>query len=123
MKKYRLTAIIVFLIFSALMIAAPSSFGEDIKARMKARLPAIDALKAQGIVGENNRGFLEFRGAPRQADILGAENADRKAVYEAIAAQTGITPELVGSRRAIQIREVAKPGEWLQDESGKWYRR
>ncbi|MBW2521848.1 MAG: DUF1318 domain-containing protein, partial [Deltaproteobacteria bacterium] len=29
----------------------------------------------------------------------------------------------VGERRAIQISERAKPGEWIQDKSGKWLRK
>ena len=32
----------------------------DIKARMQQRLPTIVQLKNEGIVGENNKGFLEY---------------------------------------------------------------
>jgi len=100
------------------------AFAQDIKERMKSRVPVINALKAKGIVGENNKGFLEFRGAQEKADVISAENADRAAVYAAIAAQQNTTPDLVGKRRAIQIRsEVAGPGEWLQDDSGNWYKK
>ncbi|MGE0086711.1 MAG: YdbL family protein [Desulfococcaceae bacterium] len=99
-------------------------FAQDIKERMKARVPEINALKAKGSVGENNKGFLEFRGPQEKVDMISAENADRAKVYEAIAAQQNTTPDLVGKRRALQIRsEVAGPGEWLQDDSGKWYRK
>jgi hypothetical protein len=31
-----------------------------------------------------------------------------------------ITADVVGRRRALQIAENAKPGEWLQDAGGKW---
>ncbi len=79
---------------------------------MKARKPVIEALKAQGIVGENHRGYLEFVGANREkADIINAENNDREQVYTAIAGQQGTTAELVGKRRAVQIKKKAKTGQ------------
>ena len=88
---------------------------------MKQRLPVIIELKAKGIVGENNAGYLEFVGAKREkADVVAAENNDRKTVYTAIAKQQGTTAEVVGKRRALQIAQKANPGEWLQDASGKW---
>ncbi|MFP4476631.1 MAG: YdbL family protein [Desulfatibacillaceae bacterium] len=93
-----------------------------VKERMVERLPEIVELKAQGVVGENNEGFLEFIGdEKKKQDLVAAENADRKIVYQAIAKQQGVSVEVVGKRRAMQIRNKAKPGEWLQDPSGKWY--
>jgi len=120
-KKIAFFALICFIMGILFQIPA---FAQDIKERMKSRLPVINALKARGIVGENNRGFLEFRGSQEKADVISAENADRAKVYEAIAAQQNTTPDLVGKRRAIQIRsEVAGPGEWLQDDNGNWYKK
>jgi uncharacterized protein YdbL (DUF1318 family) len=99
-------------------------FADDIKARMKNRLPTILELKAKGIVGENNKGYLEFIGGKREkADVVAAENEDRKAVYEAIAKQQGTTVELVGKRRALQISQKADSGDWLQDAKGNWYQK
>jgi hypothetical protein len=96
-------------------------FAEDIKTRMKKRLPVIVELKAQGIVGENNQGYLEFVGSKKaKADIVAAENEDRKTVYTAIAKQQGTTAELVGKRRALQIAQKANPGEFIQNADGKW---
>ena len=95
-----------------------------IKKRMIERLPTIRALKEKGLVGENNKGYLEFVGSKKEkADVIEAENADRKKVYNAIAKQQGTTVELVGTHRAIQIAQKAKPGEWLQDANGKWYKK
>ena len=103
--------------------AAPAS-SDDIKSRMKARLPAIIELKATGIVGETSQGFLAYVGAnqPERA-LVEAENQDRQAVYQAIAKQQGATAAVVGQRRALQIAENAKPGEWLRDADGKWHRK
>jgi uncharacterized protein YdbL (DUF1318 family) len=88
---------------------------------MKNRLPVLKELKAKGIAGEDNKGYVQFVGAKKEkADVIAAENKDRKTVYAAIAKQQGTTAELVGKRRAIQIAKKANPGEWVQDASGKW---
>ena len=91
----------------------------------------MDELKAKirellknGVVGENKAGFLEFVGQKKQKeDVVAAENADRKKVYKNIAKKQGTTVQLVGERRALQIAKKAKPGTWLQDQSGKWYQK
>ena len=127
MKKYPVFyAIITFwvlLIFSAEGNCFAGA--NDIKARMQERLPTIVTLKAEGLIGENNKGYLEFvPGAAMKNDsVVSAENQDRQAVYSAIAKQQGTSAKLVGERRAIQISEKAKPGEWLQDKSGKWHKK
>ena len=115
----------VFAIFLLVVFAAgafPSA--KEIQARMLARLPEIKALKDKGLVGENNQGLLEFVGQQKEKqDVVAAENQDREMVYEAIAKQQGITVELVGKHRAVQIADKARTGEWLQDANGKWYRK
>lgn len=97
---------------------------EGIKERMRERLPEILQLKAEGIVGETNDGYLAFVGEKTvKEDLVQAENLDRRRVYAAIAQQQGTTAEFVGKRRAQQLAAQAKPGFWLQDESGSWYRK
>jgi len=111
---------------SVLLITGALAFAgsNEIKERIKARLPVIDALKADGIIGENNRGYLEFikNNKPKE-DVVISENQDRKKVYSAIAKQQGTTADLVGKRRAKQITERAKPGQWIQDGSGNWHQK
>jgi uncharacterized protein YdbL (DUF1318 family) len=120
MKQRRFTKILVFVLVG-IFAAGISAFADDIKARMKQRLPVIVELKTKGIVGENNAGYLEFIGAKKEkADVVAAENEDRQTVYAAIAKQQGTTAELVGKRRALQIAQKANKGEWVQDRSGKW---
>ena len=98
--------------------------GADIKSRMQARLPQIIKLKTQGIIGENNRGLLEFRSGNKSgANIVNAENSDRQKVYKAIAKQQGVSAMLVSQKRAQQIRGKATTGEWLQKPSGQWYKK
>jgi uncharacterized protein YdbL (DUF1318 family) len=111
----------LFLVASA---AAAFADAGAIKQRMLQRLPVIESLKAQGIVGENNKGYLEFVGNKRaREDVVAAENADRRQVYTAIAGQQGASVEVVGVHRAAQLAQSAAPGTWLQDANGRWYRK
>lgn len=122
----RIFSIAVFFSVMIGLIAHADAFAgaERIKQRMIDRLPIIKALKKDGIVGENNKGYLAFIGDSRsKEDVVAAENADRKTVYQAIAEQQGTTIEKVGARRALQIAETAQPGEWLQRPTGEWYQK
>ncbi len=120
MKQRTITKIFTFLIIGFFVMGA-TAFADDIKARMKNRLPVIKKLKAEGIVGEDNKGYLQFvDGKKAKADVIAAENKDRKTVYTAIAKQQETTAELVGKRRAMQIAKKAAPGEWVQDAGGNW---
>ena len=108
-------------VVAGVFLFSASACAGDIKQRMKDRLPKIIELKAAGIIGENNQGLLAFVGGNKQEQALvDAENKDRQLVYDAIAKQQGTTAAVVGRRRALQIAGKAKPGEWLQDASGKW---
>jgi len=93
--------------------------------RIDGRLGAIAALKDRGVLGENNRGFVEARASLAEPDeaIVTAENRDRATVYAGVAEKTGRTPEQVGRARARRIAEHSRPGVWLQDEGGRWYRK
>jgi len=123
MKKKVYCALLAFL-FLIVFAAGAFPSAQEIQARMIARLPAIKDLKDKGLVGENNKGFLEFIGQQKEKqEVVTAENQDRQQVYEAIAKQQGTTVELVGQHRAIQIADKALPGEWLQDANGKWYQK
>lgn len=108
--------------------AATSLAAEDlgaVKQRIANRLPAVDAMKDRGAVGENNRGYLEARGALAGGEqgTVSAENSDRSTVYAALAQQTGSSADQVGRARAKRIAESSRAGVWLQDETGRWYRK
>jgi len=116
--------IAVCLLLGTLIALAGAAWGQDIKARMHDRLPAIVALKAAGVVGENNQGYLTILKQPTDKKALvDAENQDRRTIYEAIAKQQKTTPELVGQRRAMQIAEKSDPGSMIQDARGNWIRK
>ena len=103
------------------------SRAEDIsavKVQMEKRLPLIVDLKSKGIVGEDRMGYLQFVGGKREKEaVVQAENQDRREVYHAIAKKEGVNVEQVGQRRALQIMNKAKKGEWLQEQNGKWYQK
>ena len=116
--------IAVFSVFILGILISDVHSADSIKQRMIDRLPVIKDLKARGIVGENNLGFLEFIGDRKEkADVVKAENRDRKTVYDAIAQKQGATPEVVGKHRAAQIAAKARTGQLLQDANGKWYKK
>lgn len=112
----------LFTLFAALCLLTVTAFAEsagDIRRRMEQRLPQIDTLKAQEIVGENNRGLLEER-KTGAGSTVSDENRDREAVYALIAKETGASAEAVGRARAKQIAANSRGGVWVQDESGAW---
>ena len=124
--KTRAFSIAIFMILMTGLIAYANAFAgaDTIKQRMLDRLPDIVSLKKDGVVGENNKGFLEFRGENRaKQDVVEAENTDRRQVYQAIAKQQGSTADAVGARRSLQIAQSALPGEWLQYPDGNWYQK
>ena len=123
MKK-KATVTILSILFCIVFAAGAFASAKEIRDRMISRLPEIKALKAKGLVGENNKGYLEYVGQQKEKpEVVTAENQDRQKVYQAIAKQQGTTAELVGNHRAIQIAAKAQPGTWLQDANGKWYKK
>ncbi len=119
-----LRTLVSFALFSVLLASVQAQDLGAVQARMRERLPKIDALKADGALGENNRGFLEVReNKGDAASVSSEENADRTTVYTAIARQTGSNPAAVGAARAKQIAANSARGVWLQRESGEWYKK
>ena len=95
-----------------------------VKACMAQRLSKLDNFKARGLLGENNRGFVDLRGSDTAAgDVMAEENRDRGEVYAALAKQTGSSAEQVGRARAKQIAAGSAAGVWLQREDGTWYKK
>ncbi len=125
MNKFKLLKILLSIIVIYIVVITNLTHAEeDIKSRMKSRLPTITTLKAKGIIGENNKGYLAFLGSDKsKKDVIDAENKDRETVYTDIAKEQKTTAEVVGRRRATQIAEKANPGEWIQKESGEWYQK
>ena len=122
MNRYKLMPLLI-VVFS-LFVTTGISHAASIKDRMAERIPVINSLKDQELVGENNAGFLEYRTGqkPSQA-VIQDENKDRQSVYAAIAKKEGVSAELVGQRRAKMLADNGKKGHWFQAADGKWYQK
>lgn len=121
MKKSKISILLTLIFCFLFVIPAHSA---SIKDRMASRMPVINELKNKGIIGENNKGFLEYRTPdhPKQK-IIDAENKDRNTVYMGIAKKQKAPAELVGKRRARMIAGKGKKGHWFQDPKGVWYKK
>ncbi|MBC8010613.1 MAG: YdbL family protein [Burkholderiales bacterium] len=94
------------------------------KGAMRERVPAIDALKAAGAVGEANTGQLVVRTAGADAEqVVAAENADRAVIFAELAKKSGGTAADAGKEFARQLAKASKPGVWVQREDGGWYKK
>lgn len=89
---------------------------------------AVDAAKAQGVVGEQNDGFLGFVNAGAASGEVRAAvaeiNAGRRQLYAQAATQNGVSPAAAGAsafRSVVQSR--LKPGEFYQDAGGAWVKK
>lgn len=121
---HRKTIAAITLTMFCLAFLATAVWAGDIKSRMRERLPAIVKMKDQGIVGENNQGFLTaLKPAGDKQAVIDAENKDRRKIYSAIAKKQGTSAKLVGQRRAMQIFEKADAGTMLQNKKGKWIKK
>ena len=79
-----------------------------IKQRMIDRLPVINDLKARGIVGENNLGFLEFIGDQKEKDVnLRALEREAAANSSRMSPLTPLMPSRPPSR-AIRPRSSSR---------------
>ena len=122
--KTRHLKITIFTLIITSLILVSGSFAGSVKEQMRARQPKLIAMKAERRIGENNRGYVEYRTPkePRKG-LVQAENQNRKEVYRAIAKQQNSNAENVGHRRAAQIAERAPAGTWLQNQKGEWYKK
>lgn len=119
-QTFLLTIIISFI---SMFLFSQPGYSASIKERMAGRIPAITSLKDSGIVGENNKGYLEFRGAKQNEQLVQDENKDRDIVYNAIAKKQGASSDLVGARRAKMIAQKGKAGHLFQKTDGSWYKK
>jgi uncharacterized protein len=116
---------IIFCMLLATVFGTPMFAQDDqaaLQERMKGRIAQVDEMKLAGLVGESNKGFLEQRAAlnPGQTDVLNAENADRRALYNILAGRLGLSVTVVGEQRAANVRERSAAGVWIQGADGVW---
>ena len=84
---------------------------------------SLDALRAQGVVGERYDGVAVIRSASASADVrnfVASVNAQRQKIYADRATQQGIPVGQVARIYARQIYDKLPAGAWFLDESGTW---
>jgi uncharacterized protein YdbL (DUF1318 family) len=128
MKKF-LCCVVMLLSLSSVALAQYDikTMTPEVKAALEARkgrFSELKALKARGLVGENNRGYVEALGGGGDVKaVVNAENANRKAVYQAIVEQNelgdGVLTTVEGVFAGVQ-RDKAVAGEKIQEPSGSW---
>ena len=94
----------------------------------KSRVHELQALKAKGLIGENNKGFIEILKPiqPKEKSLVGAENHDRKFIYD-----TAVTQNHLGAKGLAKVEEDfakthrarAKKMDFIQTASGEWVQR
>ena len=99
----------------------------EVKTALDNRRERFDQLrtyKEKGVIGENNRGYVELLSDDPQAKALvEAENQDRRLIYKAIIQQNNLAPgelEKVEKAFAQVQKEKASPGDKIQDADGNW---
>ncbi len=87
------------------------------------RFDQLNEFKLKGLIGENNRGYVEALSEDKDVKVLAkAENIDRKVIYMTIADQNGLTDaiETIEKIFAQVQRDKAEAGQRIQTEDGQW---
>jgi uncharacterized protein YdbL (DUF1318 family) len=89
----------------------------------RARFDKLNDLKSQGLIGENNQGYVEvLTGNADAQQAVEDENKDRQVIYKTIAEQNGLQDALPTIEKVFaQVQyDKAESGQKVQDASGAW---
>jgi uncharacterized protein YdbL (DUF1318 family) len=115
MRKPLMTTLKALIAALMLAIALPAA---------SALADPLDDARAAGLVGERPDGYVDIVAANPTADIrkLVADiNAQRRQVYEKLAAEKGVAIEQIGALAAEKtINERLQAGWYYMDSSGQW---
>ncbi len=92
---------------------------QEAAGRRRDRHAQITSMLSQGLVGESRSGMLEVKGAA-DASVVSAENADRSAIYQALARKNGTSVEEIQKVYAERLRNDAPSGAPVQNADGSW---
>lgn len=133
MKNFRVILLILCLAVLATMPlcqAADYDFKEltpEIKKALQdrqTRYAQIQELKREGVIGENNKGYVtDLKNDAKASSLTAAENRDRRTIYENLAAQNKL-----GGNGLLEIQRAfaevqsdkAVAGDMVQSSSGDW---
>jgi len=99
----------------------------EVKAALDNRRNRFDSLrqfKTKGLIGENNRGYVEVLQDNSEAKSLAeAENKDRKFIYQTIVKQNNLPENALATIEEVfaQVqRDKASQGDKIQQPNGQW---
>ncbi|SEA28884.1 YdbL family protein [Microbulbifer marinus] len=83
---------------------------------------SLSEAKSQGLVGEANSGYIAVvsQSSPDLEKLVAEVNAKRKAEYARIAKRNNIDIAQVAARAAEKLEARVAPGEYYQDNIGRW---
>jgi uncharacterized protein YdbL (DUF1318 family) len=96
-----------------------------LKQRFAARYAQLKQIEREEKAGETPQGFVEAVTPAHLADatvkkIIDEENADRRALYAALAKKENTTEAKVAERNAARNFQNAGSGEYLKQPNGTW---
>lgn len=83
-------------------------------------------LKAQGLVGEGNEGYLRYVTGPKTKEIdefVSDINNKRKAKFTSVAKKSGATTQQVAYRFYERAKQATKAGNYYQSATGNWVKK
>ncbi len=116
-------------------VAAPEVSSPAIRRIIESRATRtadLNRYKQAGVIGENKDGLVQVRSLDSLSDLkaraevqrlVKAENADREELFREIAAAKKVDLAQLPKIRetyAKTLREMAKPGDWIQMPDGTW---
>ena len=113
-------------LFFALILAVGLAGAGGALAQSTAAKAAVDAAKAQGIVGEQGDGYLGFVGGTPDPAVKAAVdeiNAGRSKAYQDIATKTGVSPAAAGEATALQLAARLPAGYYYRPLGGDWVKK
>lgn len=124
MRKKTLSLCSLLPVMLIILFMVNTLHAASVKDRMAARIPALTTLKDKGKIGEDNRGYLQYRSKDKpNQQLIKDENNDRNLVYKAIAKKQKVKADLVGQRRAKMIADKGRSGHLFQKSDGSWYKK
>ncbi|MFP1679292.1 YdbL family protein [Alloalcanivorax sp. C16-2] len=81
----------------------------------------LNQAKAEGLVGEQPNGYLGVvKATPAAVELVSDINEKRRAAYERIAKQNGITLDQVANLAGQKAIEKTPTGEYIKTPTGQW---
>ncbi|MED5387335.1 MAG: YdbL family protein [Pseudomonadota bacterium] len=81
----------------------------------------LDAAKDQGLVGEQPDGYLGVvKATPAAVELVADINQKRRAAYERIAKQNGITLDQVARLAGQKAIDKTDAGDYVRTPEGQW---